>query len=62
MAYQKLQTQRAIAVIPNDSGTVIPSPGGEIFSGLSGIVTSSFKLDAYGSQNFSKSSTGGCGV
>ncbi len=58
MAYQKLQTQRAIAVIPNDSGTVIPSPGGEIFSGLSGIVTSSFKLDAYGSQNFSKAQPG----
>lgn len=35
MAYQKLQTQRAIAVIPNDSGTVIPSPGDEIVSGTS---------------------------
>ena len=54
MAYQKLQTQRAIAVIPNDSGTVIPSPGAEIFSGQSGLITSAFKLIAIGSQNFSK--------
>ena len=46
MAYQKLQTQRAIAVIPNDSGTVIPSPGGEILSGTSGLITEAFKLIA----------------
>lgn len=54
MAYQKLQTQRAIAVIPNDSGTVIPSPGGEILSDTSGLLIGSFKLIAFGAQNFSK--------
>ena len=35
MAYQKLQTQRAIEVIPNDNDTVIPSPGDEILNGTS---------------------------
>lgn len=35
MAYQKLQTQRAITVIPNDNDTVIPSPGDKIAEGTS---------------------------
>ena len=38
MAYQKLQTQRAITVIPNDSDTVIPSPGSKIASGTSDVA------------------------
>ena len=58
MAYQKLQTQRAIAVIPNDSGTVIPSPGGEILSGTSSLLTSAFNLVGNPSDDFLKAQPG----
>lgn len=58
MAYQKLQTQRAIAVIPNDSGTIIPSPGDEILSGTTGLITSAFKLVGTPSDDFLKAQPG----
>ena len=41
MAYQKLQTQRAITVSPNDNDTVIPSPGDKIAEGTSDVAAPS---------------------